>query len=121
MFGYLKVLTHGNHCNVRTIFKTEHTLYGILLETGFIRDADQARQCVYNISCDCDICYTDKTSGPFEVRVKGYCWKLDLLEMLTRQGSMFIIFLLIVIVTDVTLAKQVDLLKYLLGSIGTVR
>jgi hypothetical protein len=34
------ILAHWELCDVRAIFKTEHTLYGILMETGSVRDAE---------------------------------------------------------------------------------
>jgi hypothetical protein len=43
----------GNCFNLRTIFKTKHTLRGTLMETGLVRDAQQMKQCVYSIPCDC--------------------------------------------------------------------
>jgi hypothetical protein len=39
----------GNYFNVRTIFKTKHTLRGTLIKIGPVRDAQQMKQCVYNI------------------------------------------------------------------------
>jgi hypothetical protein len=41
----------GNHFNVRTLFKTKHTFHGTLMKTGLVRDAQQMKQCVYNIPC----------------------------------------------------------------------
>jgi hypothetical protein len=43
----------GNRFNIRTIFKTKHTLRGTLMKTGPDRDTQQTRQCVYNILYDC--------------------------------------------------------------------
>jgi hypothetical protein len=39
----------GKRFNVRTIFKTKHTLRGAVTKTGPVRDAQQPKQCVYNI------------------------------------------------------------------------
>jgi hypothetical protein len=39
----------GNRFNVRTIFKTKHTLRGTLMKTGLVRDIQQTKQCVYSI------------------------------------------------------------------------
>jgi hypothetical protein len=52
----------GNCFNVRTIFKTKHTLRGTSMKTGPVRDAQQTKQCVYNIPCDCERCYIGETS-----------------------------------------------------------
>jgi hypothetical protein len=49
----------GNCFYLRTIFKTKHTLHGTLMKTGPVQDAQQTKQCVYSIPCDCGICYTD--------------------------------------------------------------
>jgi hypothetical protein len=37
--------------NAKTIFKTKHILRGTLMKTGPDRDAQQLKQCVYNIPC----------------------------------------------------------------------
>jgi hypothetical protein len=47
----------GNHFSLRTIFKTKHALRWTMMETGPDRDAQQTKQCVYSIPCDCDRCY----------------------------------------------------------------
>jgi hypothetical protein len=59
----------GNRFHLRTIFKTKHTLRGTLIKTGPVRDAQQTKQCVYNIPCDCGRCYIGKTSRPLEVHI----------------------------------------------------
>jgi hypothetical protein len=48
----------GNHFNLGTIFKTKRTLHGTLMKTGPVRDAQQMKQCVYSIPCDCGRCYS---------------------------------------------------------------
>jgi hypothetical protein len=50
----------GNHFNVRTVFKTKHTLCGTLMETGPVKDAQWTKQCVFDIPCDCGRCYIRK-------------------------------------------------------------
>jgi hypothetical protein len=72
----------GNHFNVRTIFKTKHTIHGKVMKTGPVRDAQQMKQCVYNIACDCGRCYIGETSRPSEVCIKEnkYNLTLSLLE-----------------------------------------
>jgi hypothetical protein len=61
-----------NHFNVRIIFRTKHTLHGTLVRNGPIRDAQQMKQCVYNIPCDCGRCYIGETHRPSEVCIKEY-------------------------------------------------
>jgi hypothetical protein len=41
-----------------------------LMKTGLVRDAQQTKQCVYNISRDCGRCYISETSRPLEVLIK---------------------------------------------------
>jgi hypothetical protein len=40
--------------------------------TGPGRDAQQTKQCVYSIPCDCGRCYIRETSRPLEVRIKEH-------------------------------------------------
>jgi hypothetical protein len=62
----------GNNSNVRTIFKTKHSLRGALMNTGPVRDAQQMKQCVYSIPCDCGRYYIGKTSRPLEACIKEH-------------------------------------------------
>jgi hypothetical protein len=59
-----------NRFNVRTIFKTEHTLCGTLMETGPVTDAQKMTQRVHNIPCDCGRGYIGATNRPLEVRIE---------------------------------------------------
>jgi hypothetical protein len=54
----------GKRFNVRTIFKSKHTLRGTLMKTGPVRDAQQTKQCVYSIPCDCSRCYIGERGRP---------------------------------------------------------
>jgi hypothetical protein len=54
----------GNGYNIRTIFKTKHTLRSSLMKTGPERDLQQMTQCVYSIPCECGRSYTGKTGRP---------------------------------------------------------
>jgi hypothetical protein len=54
----------GNRFNAGIILET-----GGLMRTEPIGDAQQMKQCVYSIPCDCGRCYVD-TSGSLEVRIK---------------------------------------------------
>jgi hypothetical protein len=48
--GISKKLRHiGNQFNVRTIFKTKHTLHGALIKTGPVRDAQQTKLYVWQM------------------------------------------------------------------------
>jgi hypothetical protein len=71
-----KVRRIGKRFNVRTIFKTKYTLRGALIKTGPVRDAQQTKQCVYSIPCDCGRRYIGETSRPLEVRIKGHEYNL---------------------------------------------
>jgi hypothetical protein len=66
----------GNCFNVRTIFKTKHTLHGTLTKTGLVRDAQQMKQCMYSIPHDCGGCYINKTSRPLGVYIKEHKYNL---------------------------------------------
>jgi hypothetical protein len=66
-----------NRLNLRTIFKTKHTLRGTLMKTGPVRDVQQTKQCVYSIPCDCGRCYIGETSRPLEVRIKEHKHNLN--------------------------------------------
>jgi hypothetical protein len=73
--GISKKFRHIGKCfNVRAIFKTKHTLHGTFMKTGPVRDAQQMKQCVYNIPCDCD-CDCDSTH-------------MSLIDCLISQSSM---------------------------------
>jgi hypothetical protein len=58
----------GNRFNLRTISKTKHTLRGTLTKTGRVRDAQQTKQCVYSIPCDCGRCYSSEASKSLEAQ-----------------------------------------------------
>jgi hypothetical protein len=60
----------GNRFNVRTIFKTKHTLRGTLMKTGTDKEAQEI-WCVYSIPLDCGICYIGEKSRPSII-----CWKV---------------------------------------------
>jgi hypothetical protein len=62
----------GNRFNVRAIFESKHTLRGTVMKTGPVRDAQQTKECVYNILCDCGRCYIGETSTPLEVCIKEH-------------------------------------------------
>jgi hypothetical protein len=72
----------GNRLNLRNIFKTKHTPRGTLMEPGPVRDAQQTKQFVCSIPCDCGRSYSGETSRSLEVRIKEQKYDLaqDLLE-----------------------------------------
>jgi hypothetical protein len=78
-----KLRPNGNRFNVRTIFKSKHTLHGILIKTGPVTDAQQMKKCVYSIPCDCGRCYIGGTRIPLEVRIKEH--KHDLMQGLLNM------------------------------------
>jgi hypothetical protein len=47
------------------------------MKTGPVRDAQQMKQCVYSIPCDCDRCYIGETrSRPLDVSIKEHRYNL---------------------------------------------
>jgi predicted GIY-YIG superfamily endonuclease len=46
------------------------------MKTGPVRDAQQMKQCVYSITCDCGRCYIGETDRPLEVRIKEHKYNL---------------------------------------------
>jgi hypothetical protein len=66
----------GTRFNIRTITKTKHTLHGALVQAVPVRDAQQTKQCVYNIPSDCGRCYTSESSRHLEVRFKEQKYNL---------------------------------------------
>jgi hypothetical protein len=65
-----------NRFNLRIIFKTKHTLRGILMKTGLVRVAQQKKQCAYSIPCGCGRCYIGETSRPLEECIKKHKYNL---------------------------------------------
>jgi hypothetical protein len=47
----------GNWYNIRTIFKTKHTLRSSFMKTRLERDPLQTAQCIYSITCECGRSY----------------------------------------------------------------
>jgi predicted GIY-YIG superfamily endonuclease len=66
----------GNRFHLKTIFRTKHTLRGALMKTGPVRDAQQTKQCVYSIPCDCGTYYIGETSRLLEVCIKEHKYNL---------------------------------------------
>jgi hypothetical protein len=71
-----KIRRIGNRFSVRTLFKTKRTLRGTLMKTGPVRDAQQKKQCVYSILCECGRCYIGETSRPSDARIKEHKYNL---------------------------------------------
>jgi hypothetical protein len=67
-----KLRRNGNRFNLRTIFKTKHTLRVTLMKPGQVGDAQQTKQRVCSIPCDYGRCYTGETSRPLEVGVRKH-------------------------------------------------
>jgi hypothetical protein len=57
--------------NIRTTFKTEHTLRGVLIKTGPVGYAQQTKQGLCSIPCD-----YGKTGKPSKVRIKEHKYNL---------------------------------------------
>jgi predicted GIY-YIG superfamily endonuclease len=46
------------------------------MNIGPVRNAQQTKQCVYNIPCDCGRCYIGETSRLLEVRIREHKYDL---------------------------------------------
>jgi hypothetical protein len=59
----------GNCFSVRITFKT-------VMKSGPVRDAQEMKQCVYNIPYDCGKCYINERSRPLELHNKEHKYNL---------------------------------------------
>jgi hypothetical protein len=59
-----KFKCRGNQYNIRTVFKTKHTLKNSLMKTRPEKDPQQMAQCIYSIPCECGRSYIDETGRP---------------------------------------------------------
>ncbi|PNF31038.1 hypothetical protein B7P43_G17855, partial [Cryptotermes secundus] len=62
----------GNRYNIRTIFRTKHTLRNSLMKTRPKRDPQQTAQYVYSIPCECGRSYIGETGRPLAVRLREH-------------------------------------------------
>jgi predicted GIY-YIG superfamily endonuclease len=62
----------GNQYNIRTIFKTKHTLRSSLARTRPKRDPQQMAHCVYSIPCECGRSYIGETGRPLAARIREH-------------------------------------------------
>jgi hypothetical protein len=60
----------GNRYNIRTIFKTKHTLSSSLMKTRPERHPQQTAQYIYSIPCECGRSYIGETGRPLAVQVR---------------------------------------------------
>jgi hypothetical protein len=74
--GISNKFTRIGNPNVRTVFKTKHTLHSTLMKSGLVRDAQQRKQRVYSIPCVCGKCYIFETSRPLDVRINEHKYNL---------------------------------------------
>jgi hypothetical protein len=56
------------------------------MKTGPVTDAQQTKQCVYSIPCDCGRCYIGKISRPSAVRIKKH--KYNLTQSLLEKSKL---------------------------------
>jgi hypothetical protein len=61
-----------NHYNIRTVFRTKHTLRNSLMNTKPKRDLQQTAQWVYSIPCECGRSYIGETGRPLAVRLREH-------------------------------------------------
>jgi hypothetical protein len=66
----------GNRYNIRTIFKTSHTIRRAIMKTRPDRDLLETRHCIYSIPCECGRCYIGETGRPLGVRLKEHQYNL---------------------------------------------
>jgi hypothetical protein len=64
-----KFIHMGNRYNIRTIFKTKHTLRRSLTKTRLERDPQQMAQCSYSIPCECGRSYIGETGRPLAMQL----------------------------------------------------
>jgi hypothetical protein len=71
-----------NQYNIRSVFKTKHTLASSLVRTRAKRDSQRTAQCVDCIPCECGRSYIGETVRPLAVRIREqrYSLKQGLLE-----------------------------------------
>jgi predicted GIY-YIG superfamily endonuclease len=62
----------GNQYNIRTVFKTKHTLRSSLVRTRSKRDPQQTAHCVYSIPSECGRCYIGEIGRPLSVRIREH-------------------------------------------------
>jgi hypothetical protein len=62
----------GNGYNIRTMFRTQHTLRSSLMRTRPQRDPQQTAQCVYSVPCECGRSYMGETGRPLVVRLREH-------------------------------------------------
>jgi hypothetical protein len=56
------------------------------MKTGPVRDGQQPKQCVYNISFDCGRCYIGETNRTLEVHIKEH--KYNLTQSLLEKSKL---------------------------------
>jgi hypothetical protein len=61
---FREVQTYMDWSNIRTIFKTKHTLRNQLMKARLERDLQQTAQWVYVAPCECDRSYTGQPARP---------------------------------------------------------
>jgi hypothetical protein len=54
----------GNRYNIKTIFKTRHTLKSLLMRTGLERSPQQMTHSICSIPCECGRSYVGETGRP---------------------------------------------------------
>jgi hypothetical protein len=62
----------GNRYNIKTIFKTKHTLRDTLMRTRPISDPQQTSYCIYSIPCECGRSYIGEPDRPLAMRIREH-------------------------------------------------
>jgi hypothetical protein len=76
----------GNRYNIRTIFKTKHTLRNTLMRTRPMSDPQLTAHCIYNIPCECGRSYVGETGRPLSIRIGEH--KLNLRNGLLDKSKL---------------------------------
>jgi hypothetical protein len=76
----------GNCYNIRTIFKTKHTLRNTLMRTRPMSDLQLTAHSIYNISCKCGRSHVGETGRPLSVRIGEH--KLNLKNGLLDKSKL---------------------------------
>jgi hypothetical protein len=76
----------GNCYNIRTIFKTKHTLRETLMKTRPMSDSQLTAHCIYSSPCEYGRSYVGKTGRPLSVRIREN--KLNLKNGLLEKSKL---------------------------------
>lgn len=76
----------GHKYNIRTVFKTQHTLRSILTHTKPINTIQNTKNVIYKIPCSCGRLYIGQTKRPMQVRATEH--KRNIQNHQTRNSTL---------------------------------